>query len=260
MPQDSEAERLTITWFVCAGNFGRIRRFRRIAGFGMAEASEAFYREAYRTPEFLLEISSGRWHFPDTKVFEHEFRDQMGRQSSKQGVTQGQNSVDAASLVFGHSILDYCVNECCRISASAGLGDWEPRVAGRKVALSGVKDRDYGILLREMVSTYVEEQTRRTSLATRIDVLNKICQPVPAFKFDTQPYKYERPRIEQVDARRQDIIHRVALDMPLESIEDDIQYLEATTSYVVNLVSQKYRLPVDLKVWMAHIQRKDERH
>ena len=86
--------------------------------------------------------------------------------------------------MFGHSVLDYCVNECCRISASAGQGDWEPRVAGRNVALSEVEDRDYGVLLREMVHAYVEEQTHRASLAMRIDLLNQICQPVPAFAFE----------------------------------------------------------------------------
>ena len=246
----------SITWFVCSGNFGTIRRLRRIAALGMPEASKAFYRDAYRTPEFLLEISAGQWHFPDTKVFEHEFRDQLGQQSSIQGVTQGQNSVDAASLVFGHSILDYCVNECCRITASAGLEDWEPRVLRKQVALSEIKDRDYGTLLQEKIDAEVEEQTRRTSLAKRIDLLNQICQPVPGFDFEKQPYRYEGKRIEQIDARRHQIVHHVALEAPFDSVEDDIRYLEATMSYVVNLVSHKYRLPIDLKVWLNHVQSK----
>ena len=256
MPEHNEGVRLTILWFACSGNFRTIRRLRRIAAFGMAEASEVFYKEAYGTPEILLAISSGRWHFPDTKVFEHEFRDDLGQQSSKQEVTQSQNSVDAASLVFAHSVLDYCVNECCRIAASAGLKDWEPRVLRKQVALSEIRDQDYGTLLRELVNADVEDQTRRTSLAKRIDLLNQICQPVPPFEFRKQAYRYQRNRIEQIDVKRQEIVHRVAFEVPLESVEDDIRYLEATMSYVVDLVSHKYKLPIDLKVWINHIHGK----
>ena len=104
------SEWLTITWFECKGNFVAIRNFRRIADLGMPEANKAFYREGYRTPEILTEISSGRWQFPDRSVFQHSTRDQMGAQFRAAGIARGQNAVDAASLVFAHSILDCFVN------------------------------------------------------------------------------------------------------------------------------------------------------
>jgi hypothetical protein len=179
----------------------------------------------------------------------------MGRLMRKQAINQGQSTIDAASLVFGHSILDYCVSECCRITACVGQEVWEPRVLGRKIALSEFKDRDFGTVLQEMVLDYVEEQTQRTSLSKRIDLLNQICQPVPPFTFANQPYKYDRARIEEIDTKRQEIVHRVALEGSLEAIEADLEYLEATTAFVVSLVSRKFTLPVDLQVWIEHVQR-----
>lgn len=108
--------------------------------------------------------------------------DRVGKELSDAEVGGGQNSVDAASIVFAHSILDYCVNACCRISATVAPGDWELRVSRRKLALGECKDLGYSELLRTKVNEYIEEQTRRTSLVARIDLLNEKCQPAPPYE------------------------------------------------------------------------------
>ena len=254
----THSEWLTITWFECNGNFVAIRNFRRIAEFGMPEADKVFYGEGYRVPETLNNISSGRWVFPDQSVFEHSSRDQMGTLFRDKGLTMGQNAVDAASLVFGHSILDYCVNECCRISAAACIGDWEADVEKRKVELAQIRASDYNTVLRQSVDNYVEEQCRSKSLVKRIDLLNRKCQPIPTFVRDDVPYKYDSDKVERIDLRRQEIVHRTAINMALDSVEDDLEYLDATTTYVVNLVTNKYRLPIDVEFWMKHNQKREE--
>jgi hypothetical protein len=202
----------------------------------------------------LTEISSGRWQFPDQSVFQHKWRDQVGTLYRNAGIASGQNAVDAASLVFAHSILDYCVSECCRISATVGIEDWESDVGSRKIGVAEIKGSDYATLLRQMVDAYVEEQGRRASLVKRIDLLNQKCQPIPPFEYDELPYTYDRDRIGRIDLSRQDIVHRTAFNMALASIEDDLNYLDATTAYVMRLVNYKYRLPIDLEFWMKHSQ------
>ena len=130
----------------------------------MPEANKVFYREGYRTPEMLDKISSGKWVFPDKSFLEHSWRDQVGTLMRDRGLTMGQNAVDAASLVFAHSILDYCVNECCRISAAACIGDWEADVEKRKVEVAQIRGSDYTTIIRQLVDAYVEEQCRSKSL------------------------------------------------------------------------------------------------
>ena len=206
----------------------------------------------------LTKITSGRWQFPDKSVFEHAWRDQVGAQFRHSGITMGQNAVDAASLVFAHSILDYCVNECCRISAAAGIEDWESDVGNRKIGVAEIKGVDYATVLRQMVDAFVEEQGHRKSLVKRIDLLNQKCQPVPPFVRDELPYTYERDRVARIDLRRQEIVHRTAFNMPLESIEDDLNYLDATTAFVMHLVSHKYRLPISVEFWMKYCQKRAE--
>lgn len=250
----SPSEQLTVLWFECQGNFVAIRRLRRIAACGMEKLGTLSYQDGYRTPELLLEISNGDWNFPDETVFEHEFRDRVGNLSRDSAVSGGQNSIDAASLVFAHSILDYCANECCRISARVCVADWETAISDRKVTWEEFKDGNYSDVLGSRVSAYVEDISRRASVMTRIDLLNQKCQPAPPFNRHGEEYHYERASLEKIDARRHEIVHRMALAMPLEGVEGDLRYLEVTTEYLVYLMSYKYQLRIDLQFWTKHCQ------
>ena len=88
--------------------------------------------------------------------------------------------------------------------------------------------------------------------------MNRKCKPISTFVRDGEPYKYDSEKVARIDLRRQEIVHRTAINMALDSIEDDLNYLDATTAFVINLVTTKYRLPIDFEFWMRHSQKREE--
>jgi hypothetical protein len=87
-----------------------------------------------------------------------------------------------------------------------------------------------------------------------MDLINQKCQPAPAFERRGESFHYDRERIGRIDRIRQDIVHRMALSLPIQNVEGDLAYLEATMDYMVHIVSHRYRLRIDHEVWMRHRQ------
>ena len=99
----------------------------------------------------------------------------------------------------------------------------------------------------------------QSTWARRLDVVMRLVCSREALR-DSPGAKYDRERIENIDFRRQEIVHQTAFSVVQESIEKDLDYLDATTAYVMRLVNYKYCLPVDLEFWLKYNQkRSDER-
>ena len=75
------------------------------------------------------------------------------------------------------------------------MEDWEQVVSGQELTLTEIKNGTYSDFLRSRVDLYAEEQTRRASLAARIDLINQKCQPAPAFDRRGESFQYDRERL-----------------------------------------------------------------
>jgi hypothetical protein len=66
------------------------------------------------------------------------------------GTTYAQ--IDAATLIFYHSILDGVAFDCLRVTALQASSDWEKELSGMQVGLLEARDQTYEQLLRAKVT------------------------------------------------------------------------------------------------------------
>ena len=248
---DPFAQRLTDVFMRADLNFFNIKSFRKIAEAGPLAVSEGIYQEYFQIPEVLDSIG---WQFSDREqVFSEDFRRDIAGKMTERRLQNAQAAVDAASLVFAHSILDDAASECCKVSSLVAPEDWRTNIEQRKVPLERVRNASFDDLYHEYLSEFMEQLTREP-LMKRMEFLNQKCQPVHQMMVHKVKYNYDPERVKALDKPRHDVIHRVAINQQFPTIEADLEFLEHTCRFVVRLIVQHYRVRLDLDDWIKRQQ------
>ena len=121
--------------------------------------------------------------------------------------------VNAATLIFYHSILDGVVFDCLRVTALRAPSDWEKELSGMQVGLLEARDRTYEQLLRAEYYKRLAE-LEREALLTKVGKLFARCKPEPKWS-PMHGYAYDETRIKQFDDQRHEIVHGTAIGKPL---------------------------------------------
>jgi hypothetical protein len=169
------------------------------------------------------------------------------------GTTYAQ--VDAATLIFYHSILDGLAFDCLRVTALQAPRDWENELSGMQVGLLEARDQTYEQLLRAKVNKRLGE-LERESLLTKVGKLFARCKPEPKWS-PMHGYAYDQTRIKQFDDQRHEIVHGAAIGRPLALFpvtDASLFYLLRTGMFFVLLINMRYGLRIDPKVWSAAAQ------
>jgi hypothetical protein len=61
---------------------------------------------------------------------------------------------------------------------------------------------------------------------------------------DGGEFKLDLNRIEAIDQRRHDVIHRAEFSEQSVNFEDDLEYCELTLTYLAKIVSLRFGLPL----------------
>ncbi len=245
----TEAEELfNQTFWRYQGLWANVFGFRQ-ALMGVLEAMARQHREqAKQLYTSLVSDPAYRRILIDPEEFarsisREKFADEVG------GVTtqSTKDSSDAAIVVFAHSVLDGAAMDYCRVTAAAAPKDWEPELKGRQVPLLEIANaRDYNELFQRKLEDRLQE-LERESLVTKIDRLLARCQP-PAKWSPMTGYEFDMERIKRLDTQRHEIIHGLALGIPLKHhpvSDESLFYLSRTSMYFQGLVNLKYGLKLD---------------
>lgn len=224
--------------FACASGFLRIRIFRQAATAGASTVPPKIFGWYYDLPKELTDTED-----PKTA----SWRGGMAAKLTEFTLDEVHVAVDAASLVFAHSLLDDAASECCRLSSLADPSTWNSAILQRKVSLEQVSKCSLQELLAEVSANYVEQLTKE-SLMKRLDTVNGYCQLVSPFILDGVMFRYDRDRVNRLDKLRQQIIHRPCEKMSFSTtIEDDLAFLENTCHFLVFMISKRYGIRNDHK-------------
>lgn len=98
--------------------------------------------------------------------------------------------LDAASLVFGNSIIDAVSLDSIRLCSLIAPQDLGSFIKDKKITLSAIHKKSVHDLTVEKVSDYVNSLDRKSLLKT-IDVMFAICKPQPSYK-PMADYEYDR--------------------------------------------------------------------
>lgn len=153
------------------------------------------------------------------------------------------NSLDAATILFAHSMIDGAAFDYCRVTALHAPEDWESDFSTKQVPLSVVRKMPF----EEIRDAKLREALRaleRESLREKIDRLHARCRPPNGWS-PMNGYVFDLGRIEGLDRLRQEIVHGKALGQPIPNVDDEFDYMNRTCLYFMGLVNLKYNLKID---------------
>lgn len=166
-----------------------------------------------------------------------------------------QSSIDAASVVFAHSVLDDVASQACQMSLQTDPDGWTQEILECQVTIKELQERSYNNILSALRARYVRYLEGRAVMA-RIELLEKKCQPAPPLVITGAEYKYNRNRISSFDKLRHEIIHqpnqpKFILSFP-STLEDDLYFVRNTCFYVLWMLRNRYNMPMT-EEWTTEI-------
>jgi hypothetical protein len=164
-------------------------------------------------------------------------------------------SLDAAVLVFYHSLLDATVFDYCRVTVLHAARDWEQDLKNTQVQLLETQSKSYDQLLQAKLDERLEK-LERESLLTKVDRLFARCSP-PSGWSPMVGYAFDRERIKRFDDQRHEIVHGKALGKPLtlfQVSDENLVYVQKTGMFFMGLVNFKYQLRIDPEYWPKAMQ------
>jgi hypothetical protein len=95
---------------------------------------------------------------------------------TESAITNARTAIDAASLVFAHSVLDDCAWSYLRTCAVANPTDWEPIIAKKAITFADYRGKSPEAIRDEMIQEKLEH-LERGSLLNKVDLLFQLCKP-----------------------------------------------------------------------------------
>lgn len=135
-------------------------------------------------------------------------------------VTDAQAAVDAAALIFMHSVLDDAAMTCCRLIALVKPQEWEYWVDDKQVALREVKEHGYDSLFDKALERRLRK-LEYESLLAKADMILRLCKPPDGFSSHVDHYVYDRSRLSLLDEQRQRIVHHGSWAGVFRRTDDD---------------------------------------
>ena len=219
-----------------------IHSFRRIAFAGVPYAREAISADSI-VERFLQSPQSTQILGDLDSAARAKTLATMAKSMTEAAIANARASIDAASIIFAHSILDGAASECCQVTALLAPLDWEQSVADKRVRLADVKSTSYEDLVKANLEPLIAELERK-SLLQKIDLLFQRCQP-PDKWAPMGEYKFDRDRIVAFDELRHDIIHGAG-PREIPGLDTELDYLSSTTLFMLLLVNYRYKIKIDI--------------
>jgi hypothetical protein len=163
----------------------------------------------------------------------------------QEGMTEGSlkkaaRSVDAAAIVFSHSLLDATLYTFCSICYRARPADWFAFASERKIKVGDLLSKSALDLMMEKAKLCLEE-LERESLSSKSNKLHAICKP-PTKAAYIENYHFSSAELEKFDATRIGIVHGMQFKRPLQDVQATLDFALKTGLYFAVMVARKYQL------------------
>jgi hypothetical protein len=163
---------------------------------------------------------------------------------TKQAVENATTSVDAASIVFAHTILDDALGSFIEISGLFAREFWKERVRNRKVEIAELGEHPVEFVVAGVVTKEITSIRRNESLVRKCDMLYSICRPAPGTPSHAT-YKFNVKTLTEIDKQRQDIVHGELLGAQIANIEHNLDYLRQTWMHFFLMMHESFGLRID---------------
>lgn len=220
-----------------------ISSFRMNASEAMAVAKEHIREQRAAIVSQILDGPEWDKIFPDKEgLFKAISPGKMVSQMTELAMEQTQAAVDAASIIFAHSLLDGALIDYCRVTALVAPEDWESLIEQRQIKLCDMRGTPYEEMIKRKLVEFFG-QLDKESLLKKADLLLARCKP-PAHWSPMHNYAYDRDRLERVDAYRHSVIHGESLGLGIAEADENLSFLQKTSLFFMGLVNYRYNVKI----------------
>ena len=163
---------------------------------------------------------------------------------TEQALKNAACSIDAASFVFAHTILDDGLSSFVEITSAAAPTYRQKRVERKNVSIAVLKNQPLEEVLQSVIAKEVWETRRNASLPEKCDLLHAICQPHEGTLVHPE-YKFDLEIVSMLDKLRQDLVHGDLLGEEIANAENRLDYLRQTWMYFFIMLHKKFGLRID---------------
>lgn len=221
-----------------------VATFKQIVHLGIRAAEKAKTEEASRLYDEMMSSPQYENLFTDREGFRKSVpKENFTGVLVKYSLETSVNSLNAATIVFAHSMVDGAAFDYCRVTALHAPEDWEPDISNKQVPLSALRRTPF----EQIRATKLEEVLKdleMKSLKEKIDRLHARCQPPKEWSPMTG-YAFDLGRIEKIDKLRNDVVHGESLGREIANADEEFEYMDRTCMYFMGLVNLKYKLRMD---------------
>lgn len=244
---ESPEELFTQAYNGITSRFTVVNSLRRVANLGMPAATPKVYADCLAFAHQMFHDPQYEGIILDKKgALQAGGIEGMGKSMANNQLSMFKAAVDAASLVFAHSIVDSAALDFLRVTAAHNHLDWMPFIEQKQISISALKGITYDDIVKDKVFQYIDSLDRQP-LLTKVDRLFHICKPEPNFE-PMNDYKFDRDRLEKLDCLRHDIVHGSGPVAALEDGDNDVWFLQKTAFYFKALVNMRYDTRINPKL------------
>jgi hypothetical protein len=160
-------------------------------------------------------------------------------------------AVNAAAVVFAHTVIDSAVNDLLSVAAKARPEEWADLVAEEKftVTLRQIDRANLPTLMTERISLYLKRLANQ-SMPNRVQALNDCCRKCSPAVPSLPGYKFDIERIEEVDRLRRDIVHGGGLASKIHDTAELVSFMWKSNFFLITLVQSSSGLKFDSTHWL----------
>ncbi len=168
---------------------------------------------------------------------------------NEQTLKNASYSVDAASLVFAHTVLEDGINSFLGITSDFAPDFWKDRVKKKQFDLEAVMETGLDDVVASLISKEIWSIRRSESLVKKADLLLAICKP--SGPPDHPDYKFDAAKLKAIDKLRPDIVHSDLLGTPIADIDENLDYLRNTWMHFFMMMHKSFGLRIDTTVFTS---------
>jgi len=229
-PEPSPIARLAMDFYGAAGFIGQARM---TLTHGIANAPTTLHPLLGRVYEDLATLPGFGIEPPSVEAAVERY----------QG--KGRALADCAVIVLAHSVVDAHLLKCIRAVAAVAPEEWDTELAERKVSYSLAVTGDAAAIRREKVEAAVDALDRDSSMPRKMALLLALCRP-PSGWHPIEGYRWDPGRLATIDETRHRIVHNLAFQESIESVEEDFEYLVRTGGFAISLLRHRYEDPLNI--------------
>lgn len=242
----SPDEQFTVAFSRMTRGWATVDSFRRIGFAGIPYAAEIVAQEhssliadltaTGKLSEFIIGITSSE----DLQ----KTGDWLRQRLTEQAVKNAACSIDAASLVFAHTILDDGLSAFLKTSSDVAPAYWQKRIEKKNVSIALLNGHSCDEILRSVVAKELEGIRRNASLIEKCDLLHGVCKPSKGTPVHPE-YKFDVATLSEVDKLRQQLVHGDLLGEEISDAPKKLEYLRQTWMYFFVMMHQSFGLRID---------------